>query len=214
MLMLTHGQHSVRVCHISRRIRLMHAVGEEHGRHRRIGPPLAKHVPTYGHVADHRLGHPSPKHALDPHDVPLPATPGERVALRRRNHGQPCSSRSRFGVSATPSNIRNARMRPRFTTSKKRRRFPRWVYRLQQEAICPPLHFASCGTGCLVEISNVMIARVHGSTAKVTVPRSTSVSARGTKRFATEQGSRAVRSRRVTAMAVVLSLAACLTQHW
>jgi hypothetical protein len=42
-----------------------------------------------------------------------------------RNPLPRCSSRVRFGVSATPSNIRNARMRPRCTTSKNRRRFPR-----------------------------------------------------------------------------------------
>src|SRR4029450_8841340 len=81
ILMLAHSQHGVRVSYISRRIRLMHAVGQEQSRRRRIGPPLAEYVTTYGRVTDRRLGHSSPQHALDPYNVPLPATPGERVSL-------------------------------------------------------------------------------------------------------------------------------------
>src|SRR5262245_50117395 len=59
----------------------MHTVSEEQSGGWRIGPPLAEHLATHGRAAGHRLGHPGPQYAFDPHDIPLPATPGERVSL-------------------------------------------------------------------------------------------------------------------------------------
>jgi hypothetical protein len=189
ILMLAHGQHGVRVSYISRRIRLMHAVGQEQSRRRRIGPPLAEYVTTYGRVTDRRLGHSSPQHALDPYNVPLPATPGERVSLlQQKPIAKMFFERQIRRLCDTVKHAKRPDAPPVHYLEEQTSIPARWVHRLQYSAICPPLHLAICGTGCFVEIGNIVMARVRGVDGKGHSAAQHFVSPCGTKRFPPEKG--------------------------
>src|SRR5690349_17036026 len=53
---------------------------KQHGRGG-VGPPLTEDVSTGGRAVAHGLRNARPEQSLDSHDVPLPATPGDRIAL-------------------------------------------------------------------------------------------------------------------------------------
>src|SRR4029453_2472728 len=189
ILMLAYSQHGVRVCYINRRIRLMHAVGQEQSRRRRIGPPLAEYMTTSGRVTARRLGHSSPQHALDSHDVPLPATPGERVSLLQQKPIAKMSlARQIRRLYDTVKHAKRPDTPPVHYLEEQTSIPARWVHRLQYSAICPPLHLAGCSTGCFVEIGNVMRARVRGVDGKGHSAAQHFVSPCGTKRFPPEKG--------------------------
>ena len=117
---------------------------------RRVGPPLAEHMPTYGRVAGHRLGYPSPQHALDPHDVPLPATPGERVSLlQQKTIANMFLARQSGRLCDTVKHPKRPDAPPVHYLEEQTSIPARWVRRLQYDAICPPLHLAGGGTEAL-----------------------------------------------------------------
>ena len=128
----------------------MHAVGQEQGRGRRVGPPLTEHMPTDGRVAGHRLGYPGPQDALDPHDIPLPATPGERVSLLQQKTIADMLGARQIGRLCDTVKHPKRPDAPPVHHLKEQTSIPaRWVRRLQHDAICPPLHLCRRQYGAL-----------------------------------------------------------------
>jgi hypothetical protein len=141
---------------------MMYTVGQQEHWRRGIRPPLTEHLAADGVIACHGLWHLGTKQAVAAHHIPLPAAPGQAIALLQEKPVADVLITGEIGRlgdsiehaegedSSTIHHFEEEAMVP-----------PSRVSRLQQAEISPPFYLARGGTRRFAEVGDTAMTWMH-----------------------------------------------------